>query len=137
MLMTTKIYVADTHALLWHLFEPSRLSPFAFQSFHEVGSNEAVLHLPAVVVAESLMIIEKRRVQGTQAQFEQLLRQMSSSNNYQIGTLDLAIVLRAGQYTQLKDIFDRLIVAEASSLNAPLITRDEEITASALVPTIW
>jgi PIN domain nuclease of toxin-antitoxin system len=135
--MTNKIYVADTHALLWHLFDPSRLSTIAFQSFQEVGENEALLHLPAVVVAEALMIIEKKRIQGTLAQFEHLLQQMSTSDNYQIGQLDLTIVLKAAQYTQLKDIFDRLIVAEADSLNAPLISRDADITASNLVPLIW
>lgn len=135
--MTNKIYVADTHTLLWHLFDPSRLSIIAFEAFQEIGQNEALLHLPAVVIAEALMIIEKKRVQGTQTQFEQLLQQMNTSDNYRIGQLDLTIVLKAAQYRQIKDIFDRLIVAEASLLNAPLITRDEEITASTLVPIIW
>ncbi len=39
--------------------------------------------------------------------------------------------------TQLSGIFDRLIVAEAQAINAPLLTRDVEITASNLVPVIW
>lgn len=83
------------------------------------------------------MIIEKKRIQGTQAQFEQLLQQMNTSDNYRIGQLHLAIVLKAAQYTQIKDIFDRLIVAEAVALNALLITRDEEIIASQLASILW
>ena len=39
--------------------------------------------------------------------------------------------------TQIPDIFDRLIVAEALALKAPLLTRDAEIIASKVVSVIW
>jgi hypothetical protein len=35
------------------------------------------------------------------------------------------------------EMHDRMIVADARRLNATLITRDHEITASGLVQTIW
>lgn len=62
---------------------------------------------------------------------------MTNSSNYQIGELDLGIVFVASQLTQLSDIFDRLIVAEAQAINALLITRDEEITSANIIPLIW
>ena len=133
----TNLYVADTHALLWHLFEPTRLSQAAKDAFTDIDANEAVLQVPLVVIAEVLMIIEKKRIQATKNQFEKIVQQMTSSSNYQIGVLHLDIVFGAAQLIQLGDIFDRLIVAEAQAINAPLLTRDMEITASNLVPVIW
>lgn len=35
------------------------------------------------------------------------------------------------------DIFDRIIVATALVYNAPLVTRDPMIVASATVPVVW
>jgi PIN domain nuclease of toxin-antitoxin system len=49
----------------------------------------------------------------------------------------LNTVLAAARLTELADIFDRLLVAEARALGATLITRDEEITAARVVPVIW
>jgi len=133
----SNLYLADTHALLWHLFQPTRLSPAAKNAFAEIDANEAALQVPLVVIAEALMIIEKKRVQATKTQFEKVLQQMAASSNYQIGELNLDIVLTAAQLTQLSDIFDRLIVAETQAINATLLTRDEEITTSSLVPIVW
>ncbi len=45
--------------------------------------------------------------------------------------------LRIQPLTVLPDIHDRLIVAEALESGATLITRDEVITASGLVPVVW
>lgn len=70
--MTTNLFVADTHALLWHLFEPDRLSQAAKDAFAEVDANEAILQVPLVVIAEALMIIEKKRIQATKNQFEKI-----------------------------------------------------------------
>lgn len=136
-LTMTNLYVADTHALLWHLFKPSRLGSSAKEALQDVDNNEATLYVPVVVIAEALMVIEKKRIQGTKKQFEKIMQQMTNSSNYQIGELTLEIVLLAAKMTQLSGIFDRLIVAEAQAINAPLLTRDVEITASNLVPVIW
>ena len=133
----TNLYLADTHALLWHLFQPTRLSQTAKNAFAEVDANEAILQVPLIVIAEALMIIEKKRVKVTKTQFEKVLQQMAASSNYQIGELNLDIILAAAQLTQLNDIFDRLIVAETQAINAKLISRDEEITTANLIPIIW
>jgi PIN domain nuclease of toxin-antitoxin system len=60
-----EVFVTDTHALVWHLFNPVRLGPKA------------------------------------------------------------------------TDIFDRLVVAEAQSLNARLITVDSEIADANIVSVVW
>lgn len=120
-------YVADTHALVWHLFNPKRLGPKARASFATIEKGEATLYIPLVVVAETSMVIERGRISATRQQFETVLQQMTNSQNYQIGQLHLEIVLAAMELTQLSGIFDRLIVAETQKLGCALITRDQEI----------
>lgn len=133
----SELYVADTHALLWYMLEPHKLGLSAQRALQQVERGEVTLHIPVIVIAEAEMVIEKGRIRATRSQFETLLQKMIGSRNFRVARLELETALKATRFVQLKDIFDRLIVAEASSLNAPLITRDEEITASALVPIIW
>ncbi len=68
----TKLYVADTHVLLWHLFDPSRLGPTAREALQEVDNNEAILNLPVVVIAEALMVIEKSASKSQKANLKRL-----------------------------------------------------------------
>jgi PIN domain nuclease of toxin-antitoxin system len=132
-----EVFVTDTHALVWHLFNPVRLGPKATAAFREVQQGQALLIVPLVVIAEMAMVVEKGRVSATMDQFQAVIAQMQSSTNYQINALTLSLVLTAMQLTQIADIFDRLIVAEAQSLNAKLITVDSEITVADIVPVIW
>ena len=64
---------------------------------------------------------------------------IGSSRHIKLQTLDLEI---ADAYTAiprsvLADPWDRFIVATASVLGAPLVTRDHAIHKSELVETIW
>lgn len=133
----TQTYVADTHALVWHLFNPTRLSNMARDAFAKIARGEAVLNIPLIVVAETLMVVEKGRVKATYAHIETFLRQVARSSNYRIGGLDLQTILSAMRLIQVNDIFDRLIVAETHALGGSLITCDREIVAARLVPIVW
>ena len=135
--MNASIYVADTHALVWYLFNPKRLSLTARQIFNQVDNDNAALIIPVVVIAEAAMVIERGRITASLPQLEQILKQMQDSRNYHLSELTLEIVQTAIRFQQISGIFDRLIVAEAYLLKANLITRDEEIQKAAVVPTIW
>ena len=132
-----EIFVTDTHALVWHFFNPARLGPNATVAFQEVQQGRALLIVPLVVVAEMATVVEKGRVSATTDQFQAVIAQMQNSINYQIRSLTLPLVLAATQLTQLADIFDRLIVAETQALNAKLITVDSEIAGTGIVPVVW
>jgi PIN domain nuclease of toxin-antitoxin system len=69
--MTT--YVADTHALIWYLFNPGRLGSDAQVALGEVAEGHATLVIPAVVVAEMVMVVEKGRVQATLADLKNVI----------------------------------------------------------------
>jgi len=132
-----EVFVTDTHALVWHLFNPARLGPKATVAFREVQQGQALLIVPIVVIAEMAMVVEKGRVSVTMDQFQAIIAQMQNSTNYQISSLTLPLVLTAMRLTQLMDIFDRLVVAEAQSLNARLITVDSEIADANIVSVVW
>lgn len=57
-------YVADTHALLWHFHSPERLGTAAREAMAEVDEGASLAWIPAVVMAEAIMVAERRRIAG-------------------------------------------------------------------------
>ena len=54
----------DTHALVWYLVAPNRLGSRACGALESADAGEATAFIPAVVMAELIMIAEKWRVPG-------------------------------------------------------------------------
>lgn len=130
--------VTDSHALLWHLYDPARVGPRAREALMAADAGEAHIYIPAVVVAESLMVAEKGRVLGLTV--ERLLEHFEAirgSENFLPTALSPGLVLASHRLTAIPDIFDRLIVTEAKQRGLPLLTRDSVIRESGLVETIW
>jgi len=131
-------YVTDTHSLLWHLYWPQRLGPAAKQVFSDAETGRACIHVPAVVVAEVLMVIQKGRLSGVDLnRVVPHLESMEQSSNYSLMSLTPATVIASRLFTLIPDIFDRLIVTEAKLLGFPLLTKDPIIHDSGIVPTVW
>ena len=53
-------YVADTHALFWYLINSSSLGPDARLAFDEADAGQAVIYIPAIVIAELYYLNEKK-----------------------------------------------------------------------------
>jgi PIN domain nuclease of toxin-antitoxin system len=62
---------------------------------------------------------------------------LQASPGFRLAPLSPDTALHIRELTALRDIHDRLIVAEAIERDAVLITRDEEITGSGLIGTVW
>ncbi len=131
-------YVADAHAMVWHLFAQSRLGKDALAVLTDAAAGNARIYLPAVAVAEMIMVIEKRRLPGiTMSQLEIELELMRNNASYEFLPLFPSTVIQSRTLTAIPEIFDRLIVTEAVRLGLPLITRDSVIRASGLVAIVW
>ncbi len=130
-------YAADAHAMLWHLFEPRRLGAAARAAFDDTDSGGSRVFLPAVVVAEMIMVIERGRLPGTIYQLLTVFQGMQSGRNYVLFPLLPEVVLASHSLTAVPDIFDRLIVADVRRMKIPLISRDAIIIASGLVNVVW
>ena len=128
------LYVADTHALVWYLSGSPLLGETARRAFDEAASSESRVIVPVISLAELVMMIEKGRSGVDVAAVMAALR---ATPGFEIRPLTPEVALSIQSLTALPDIHDRLIVAEAIADKATLITRDQSITASGLVQTIW
>jgi|SRR5690606_2514296 PIN domain nuclease of toxin-antitoxin system len=131
------IYIGDTHALVWYLTNDSKLSFGALEAFEKVINGNAVLIIPAVVLAELFMIVQKQRTPLVQSTLQKVIKKWRAARHIHLTNLTPDIVIRSTHFQEVPDIFDRLIVAEADRLAATIITRDLSITAVQQIKTIW
>ena len=112
-------FVTDTHALLWYLAGSPSLGETARETFDLAltGTNE--IHVPAIVLAELVILSEKRHAKIDATAIVAKLRE---TPGFQLTFLTPAIALGIQTLTALGDIHDRLIVAEALAKGASLIS---------------
>jgi PIN domain nuclease of toxin-antitoxin system len=123
----------DTHALIWHATRPKRLGRAAARWLRDADAGRAQISIPAIVAIELTLLREAgRNVLGPE-QVEVLL----DAGAFVLEPLDRAQVLEFARLDTVPDPFDRMIIAVARATDLPLITADEDITASALLTTIW
>lgn len=130
-------FVTDTHPLIWALFAQKRLSPRVRTIFERATQGENRIFIPTIVIAESIMVVERGRVKSTIVELLQTFRTMQDTNTLLFQDLDPEMVIASHSLISIPDIFDRLVVAEARQLGLPLITCDTVITAANVVTTVW
>ena len=129
----TLIYVTDTHSLVWYFTDDQHLSKKALKSF-ESTVKEGQIIVPTVVLAEILFIAKKGRIH---LDFKTTVTKIEALDNFEIAVLDLDVLKIAESIEEPLEMHDKLIVATAIRYDACLITRDEQITKSKMVKTIW
>jgi PIN domain nuclease of toxin-antitoxin system len=131
-------YVIDTHAWVWQMFQPKKLGIGAARVLSAADRGEARIHIPAVVLAELLMIANKRRLENlTPEIIPRVVHAVRTHPAYSFSGLTPELVLASQAHVAVPEIFDRLVVTEARLRGVSLITRDPEIHAAGLVPIIW
>ena len=126
-------YVTDTHSLVWYFTDDQRLSKKALKSF-EGTVKEGQIIVPTVVLAEILFIARKGRIP---LDFTATVEKIEALANFEIAPLDLDVLKIAESIGAPLEMHDKLIVATAIRYDACMITRDEQITKSKAVKTIW
>lgn len=130
-------FVLDTHPFFWSLFAEHRLTPRVRSIFQQVGGGEHTLYIPAIVLTELMLIVERRCAAAKYAECVEALQLLKAAGNYLFLPLMPDTVIASYALSDIPDIFDRLIAAEARRLRRPLITCDPMITSSGLVDTLW
>jgi PIN domain nuclease of toxin-antitoxin system len=130
-------YAVDTHALLWYLAGDARLGQQAEAILREPSSH---LILPIVALAEACWIVERGR--SPSLTVTSLLQDVDADPRITIEPLTRAVLDRSLQLTSIQEIHDRQIVATALGLSnggdtVVLLTRDQNITSSGLIPVKW
>lgn len=129
--------VADTHALLWYLYNDPRLSAPALALMDSIDQSGDQIAINAITLAEMVYLIEKSKIPATS--FERVVTKLSEPNSSLVEiAFDrvVADMMRRIDRSQVPDFPDRIIATTALYLGVPLISRDRKIQSS-IVATIW
>ncbi len=128
---------ADTHALLWYLFDPGRLSQPASAALDQAVSGGDRIVISAISLVETVYLVEKGRLPDV------VLPRLTGALSAPDAELAVAPLTREVAEALPKiprnivpDMPDRIIAATALLLDVPLVTRDQKIRAARLT-TIW
>ena len=126
------MYIADTHALVWHLARDDRLGKNARKIFEDADNGDPEIAVPTIVLAEALFLSRKGHVP-----FDSLMDSFQNARNYSVYPLGLNVISAMRKLSAEYSMHDAAIVATAKVLEAPVITRDEVIRRLGDVKVIW
>ena len=130
-------YVADTHAFVWYQTgQHRRLGRAAHRVFRRVVAGRDQLRLPAISLFEVAILVERGRLRSPLT-WGAWLAAARATRGFGVEPMGLDDVDLARDMVLLADPFDRLVVATARRLDAPLLTSDDRIASSGLVDVVW
>lgn len=135
----TDYFVADTHALIWHLSSSSLLSTEAKRRFLQADRGEAVIFISVLSLIEMIYLEEKGKIPAHfWKSFLQLL-QAHEQGSYRLTPIstEVAISLAFVPREKIPELPDRIIAATAYHLKHPLITKDHRIQDWEGIVTVW
>lgn len=129
--------VADTHAVLWYLYNDPRLSMAAGAMMDATVKAGDEIAISSISLVEIAYLVEKNRIPLDS--FDRVIAALNTpGSNLQEINLNqhVADSLRQVVRSQVPEMADRVIAATALMLGVPVISRDSKITASSIA-TIW
>ena len=129
--------VADTHAVIWYLFQDSRLSLKARSYIEQVTLAGDQIAFSSITLAEIVYLTERNRIPVET--FVQLLEIVDTGRSVWVEVpfdREVAFAIQQVDRAQVPELPDRIVAATAFHLGVPVITRDHKIQASN-ISTIW
>ncbi len=125
----------DTHALVWAVAEPKRLSRAAAVAIRRARREDGVA-IAAITLWELAALVARGRIQayGT---IEASVRMLVEGVTIKPLTAEIAALAAQFPGDYSRDPADRLIGGTARAEGLTLVTRDEMIINSPLVKTVW
>ncbi|MBI3957997.1 MAG: type II toxin-antitoxin system VapC family toxin [Chloroflexi bacterium] len=131
------VAVADTHAVIWNLFDDKRLSQTARDFIENAAAGGNLIAISSITLAEIVYLTEKERIPvDTLSRVLGLLVRRNSPVIEAPVDREICQQLAAIPRVAIPDLPDRIIAATAQYLNVPVISRDRKILTSGLA-TIW
>jgi PIN domain nuclease of toxin-antitoxin system len=129
--------LADTHSILWFLFEPGNLTPAADAALTAAFRSGARIFVSTISPVEVRYLVEKGRLP---AHYLDDLLAVIADPLTPIADRDVDMaVARATEHIPrgiVPELPDRIIAATALVHSLPLVTADTRLRA-APIPTIW
>jgi PIN domain nuclease of toxin-antitoxin system len=129
--------LADTHAALWYLAAPHRLSDTASRALGEAVQNGEGIGISAISLVEVRYLVEKGRINA--AWWDRLWAAVHQPDGpFLVWPVDeeVAWALARIPRESVPDMPDRILAATALRYRVPLVTRDGPLRACG-VETIW
>jgi PIN domain nuclease of toxin-antitoxin system len=130
--------MADTHAIVWYLSKPEKLSQTAIQILDRASQSGQMIYLSAISIVELQYLTERNRIDPlVLTHILQNVRSVTPS--IEIADLDIEIGDQLIQIdrTIVPEMPDRIIATTALVLNLPLVTCDHKIQACSAIQTVW
>jgi PIN domain nuclease of toxin-antitoxin system len=134
--------LADTHAIVWFLFDPPKLSAVADATLTKASQSGTIL-VSAITLVEVSYLSTKKSFPYTGV----LSRRVSLARNpieplkVLPLTLDVAVMMDRIPRSEIPDMPDRIVAATAVANTLPLVSVDSDIQSSpslkALIRVIW
>jgi PIN domain nuclease of toxin-antitoxin system len=126
----------DTHAWVWWTSRPEHLSRSQRAAIERaLRSTSEPLLLSIISCWEVALLCQHRRFRFA-IPVDAWLEQATSVPGIELVPLSLPIILTASRFAALRDPADMLIVASAQHHGARLVTSDERIHETELVPVV-
>jgi PIN domain nuclease of toxin-antitoxin system len=134
--------LADTHSIVWLLFDPSRLS-LAADTAMTNAAQSGRLYISAITLVELNYLAGKASFpySGVLSRLFALVADPNEALDVLPLTLEVAQAMDRVPRSEIADMPDRIIAATAVAHLLPLVSADASIQASislkAVVPVIW
>ena len=127
----------DTHALIWWLLEPARLSRRAASVIRRARRGGG-LAIAAMTLWEVAAMFARGQI-VPRGGVEASLRDLIKESGAEVKPITTEIAVLATQFPEdfPHDPADRLIAATARAEGMALVTRDERLRRSPLLKTVW
>lgn len=129
--------VLDTHAWIWFISNPEYLSKRAEKAVNVAVNDKSIL-VSSISAWELALLVKKKRLKLTLevadwiAKSEGLpfIQFVPVTNSIAVKSVNLPLPLHP-------DPADRIIIATALSVGAPLVTKDKKLLEYSAIKTIW
>ncbi len=127
----------DTHAWIWWLASPRRLSKSAAAAIDQ-AVNGAGVYVSAISAWEMAMLVRKGRLELTMdvADWIAAAESLPYLHSVPVTSRVAAMSVELQDYAH-PDPADRIIITTAMTMNARLITKDEKILSYPHVRALW
>ena len=129
--------VADTHTIIWYLYDDARLSATARTEIENAAAEGDQIAVSFITLVEIIYLVEKGRINA--ATMTRLVAELDLADAVLTEVplnRHVAQAMRRIARSDVPDMPDRIIAATALYLAIPIISRDRKICASDL-KTIW
>jgi PIN domain nuclease of toxin-antitoxin system len=129
-------FLLDTHIVIRWLAEPKKLSRDQTRALHEAVRRQEPVAVSAITLLEIALLFSEGRIRSD-IPVDELLGQLEENPAFQVLPLTASVAVEVAALNgSLRDPADRVIVATARLRKLRLITSDQRIIESKLVPVV-